>query len=846
MTASPTVRGSGYAEKCVLQHSSRYIPCFESDVETIDDYIMIWMSGDPTKIGTREIEVNFEGTTATFNCATDAQWDPVKKRYGIPIALRPSNGKSGIGRCRIKGLPQNGYERVMSFDVWFNYPGTTNYYDRHANAIYVSGADFAGSGAIGTNDATVGTSGDPNYRLNRAFQFAGTTREGCYVYIKGHVRDDTNGVSTPTTNVLPCEIRPWPGYTREQTKFGCTSRAVIEYSPNIWKLQFYNIQVDTDNIINIRGAANGATRGGFRNCTMLGNANGGLDVNGIPIGLFFGVSTNSQSWVRSGSGEEWSLEDCSGEMFCAAGFRIVSNVDLTYGWDAFWVEQNAYSTRGYSYWGYRVSGPSFAYQRFHLFDDLEVVSSTYDAVNQWTRIAVVSTGQLIQNNSNETAIVHTSGPLTGTEYWAGLGVNSFNYLAAGLPDKAAAITGASTTATGMTNFPSTNTVYLKGVNRTADFPSGALIRVYNYPHKDAFQTSAQSDTNPWVENGYLQNYKNVALDPQGMLLQSAIRAATSQSGTVGVLAGTATFSASKTYVAGQTLEIRSGPNIGKYAVITASGTGTTAPLDRADLNGTSAASYSFGFGECVVTGNTVAITGAVNVTEGMSFSVASGPNQYKYAIITSTGTGVTSFTLDRTDLDGTVCVHTRGLPLRDFVFENRIVHRTMDHYYLFQWEAVGINLHFINATLLDTSQDLYGMIKNRTSGFGARNASFRDCIIGKMQYSVAGTPYCPDITFSGTHFNDASPDIVDATKTLGDPAFDSSGLISSNYYPTGASVGTVSVSFVPFDLHGNVREAGDKVGAVAKVGAVTPPSPPGSIPFKLSKMPIGLNSGFFG
>lgn len=815
-TASAVVRGTGYDATPVVQHSSRFMPCFESNAETLDDYIMIWMTGDPAKIGTRQIDVTFEGTTVSFNCATDAQWDPVKKRYGIPISLRPSNNKNGLARCYIKGIPQNGYERVMSFDVWFNYPGNTNYFDRDANAIYVSGADFNGSGAIGTNDTTVGTSGSPNYRLNRALQFAFGAKEGCYIYIKGNVIDDTAGVSTPTSNVVSCSIRPWPGFTREQTKFGTSGRQIIEFSPNIRLLEFYNIQVDTNSIVNIRGASNGTTRGGFRKCTMLGSPTGGLDVRGIPKGLFAGITTNSQTWVRSNSGEEWSLEDCTGDMYCPAGFRIVSNTQLTYGWDAMFIEQNQYSTRGYSYWGYRLYGPDYARARFHLLDDLPVVSSSYDAVNRWTKILIDPTGQSIQNNSNETAVTPLDGPNQGVQIWAGLGNNPVNYLGSNI-DNTVTIVGSSLTAGGLTNYPDLNTVYIKGNDRTAEFPTGRLIRVYNFPHKDAFQSSMQSDTNPWPENGYFQNYVNVALDPQGMLLQSQTRVATAKSGTVSVAAGVATFSASQTYTTGQSLEIRSGANSGKYAVITASGTGITAPVDRPDLDGTSAASYSIGFGECVIIGSTVTISSPVSVTAGMAFHINSGTNLNKYAIITQTISNGTSFTIDRSTFNGTSCVHNRALPLKDFVFENYLVHRTDTSPYLFQWEAVGINLHFLNSTMIyQAANNLYMVIKETTAGFGAKESSFNNCIIAAAKYLNAGA-YAPDIVFTNNHFIDIANTTVTATgNTSGTLSMDSEGSLTSNYYPTSASVGTVTSSFVPFDVFGRTRASGDKRGAVAK------------------------------
>lgn len=754
-TASPTLRGSGYEETCVLQHSSRYMPCFESDADTLSDYIMIWITGDPAKMGSRQIEVTFEGTVATFNIPEDGQWDPVKMRYGVPIALRPRTGYSGVGRCYVKGLPQNGYERVMSFDVWFNYPGTTNYFDRAANAIYVSGADLAGSGAIGTNDATVGTSGNPNYRLNRATQFATDPtygKEGCYIYIKGHVIDDTAGGSTPTTNVLPCSVRPWPGYTRAQTKIGCSSRAITEYLPNIRLIQYYNIQVDSDNIVNIRGASNGTTRGGFLNCIFLGNPNGGLDARDLPKGLFAGVSTNSQQWVRANSGEEWSLEDCSGSMYCSAGFRIISNVDIVNGWDSIFIDQNAYSTRGWSYWGYRTSGPDYAYARFHLEEDLEVVSSSYDAVNRWTKVLVENTAgfQLIQNNSNETAVRFLDGPQQGDEIWPGLGINPANYVGTGAqyPDDACCIIGSNPAAVAaITNYPDANTVYVKGADRTTEFPTGRLIRVYNFPHKDAFQTTMQSSVNPWPENGYIQNYKNVSIDPQGMLLQASAVAVT---------------------------------------------------------------------GTCSVTGNTVTFTNAQTLKAGMSFQIRSGANIYKYGIIAADTTASLTATLDRTDLDATIAGTTfaLGRPLKDFVFENYLVHRTIDFNFLFQWEAVGINLHFLNATILDTAPNgLHVVIKNKTAGFGAKDASFRDCIIGQVRYD-SGAPYRPDVLFSGNHFMDASPEVIDATQTVGAPTFDSEGTGASNYYPTGVSVGTVASAFVPFDLNGNVRAIGNKRGAV--------------------------------
>lgn len=848
LTASAILRGSGYPEKCVLQHSARYIPCFESDADTISDYIMIWLTGDPTKIGNRQIEVNFEGTTATFNTVDHVQWDPVKKRYGIPLALRPFPGRNGVARCRIKSLQDNGYERVMSFDVWFNYPGATNYYDRHANAIYVSGDDLNGSGAAGTNDATVGTSGNPNFRLNRAFQFAGTTREGCFIYVKGSVKDDTNGAGNPTGNILPCEIRPWPGMARNQCRWGQSSRlANNTTTPNIWKLLFRGIQIDSNSIVRIQGAA--GTRGGFIDCEMLGVIDGGVDIYGQDKGLFSGLGgVNSQNFVTATNGEIWTMEDCVGALYCCVGFRVISNCPIQYGWDAIFLTQAPAGEghdRGFWFSGYNVYGPKLAHARFHSLDDLVVTGVTYDSVNRWTRIAVDPTGQNIQNNIFETAVKFLTGSLAGTgnnppnesgwNFYQVFGASAA--YASGL-DNTCAIAGA----TPPSGFPNANTVYIKGNNLSGSIAIGDRLRVYNFPHKDAFQTSMQRDNQPCSENGYLQNYKNVALDPQGMLLQSNIRVSTLSGATVSVSANSATFSASQTWLAGQSLEIKTAQGVptGEYALFTTSGTGTVAPLDRASLNGKVGARFGITFtivgeggtfnnGEATVVGNVVTTSTPVKVMAGHSFQLLSGPNRYKYAIINEDATNVTTFTLDRTDLDGSVGIWARALPIKDFVFENYICHRYAEGPYLFQWEAVGLNMHFINATLIEqASNDLYMVIKNQTPGFGARNCSFTDCIIGRAVYStLVGPHYAPDIVFRGNHFidNNLPSEVPDATKTSGPITFDSSGTANANYFPSGATLGTVETVFVPFDANGNARSIGDKVGAVAKVGAAPPITP---------------------
>lgn len=688
MTASATLAGSGYDEMCVVGTTYTPLQCITSDIDALTKYIMFWVTGDTALCGARQLIINFEGTQQTFNIPADVQWDPIKKMYGVPVAFQARPGYSGLARFRAKGILQNGYERVIQGDLWFNYVGTTNYFDRHANAIYVSGVDLNGSGAAGTRTASAGISSDPNDSAQRAMQYAADTfggREGCYIYCKGDVIDPVAAYTRPTTT-LPCEIRPWPGYAANQVRYSGPGREVNKINLTNNKIVWFGMQINTDTILSFEN--NSSSELGFRGCTMLGTVDGGDDIYGWPKGLVSNVSgVNSQEWMRMNQGADSFMEDCAGTMYAPTGFRRIINSQITTGWDTAYIQQNtAGRNTGFNYWNAKFDTPSGrqAKARFHTPEQLTVATVVYDAVNDWTKITWSEPSPQPSNNTFETHVVFLTGAKANTEYFGGQTETAVWPAGAtgGYKQDMCAIRG--TAALG--SFPDQNTVYIKGRDLTGQVVTGDLFRVFNIPHKDYAQFNSISDVYGFIEHGYFQNYSLVADDPQPALYQQNSPMSTAGI-TVSVTGSTATFSANMTLKKGHFISITNGANVRKYAMVTADITAsTTATLDRADLNGTATATFAV------------------------------------------------------------------GRPVKDFVYENCLCDKTSTGDYLMQFQSPTINVVYLNCTIMRPSaNNSLVHLADTTAGFGARGLTFRDCILGTVK-AITNPPPSSGITWDKNHY----------------------------------------------------------------------------------------------
>lgn len=578
-TQSNTVNGTGYNQRVIAESSHVYYDY------AIDDsyYITFHGGGDYARTGAITWQFWLEDDTPTTYTQVDYQFDPNRKVFGLALAPRPRAGFSGVARWYAKCIPENGMERLLTGEIWFNRIATTGYYDRHANAIYVSGVDYNGSDSIGfagvgTNDSTVGTSGNPNYRVQRAVQFAFGAKEGCYIYVKGAVVDDTNGASRPTTTV-PCRIMPWPGAATNQCKWGKTSRATVgpsagEINTNINKYEVFGITIDSDTIVKFQGNAN--TVMGFRSCVFLSTLSVNLDIWGYPIGLQNTVGTgNSQSWATNSNGERNYLIDCTGDIYCAAGFQKVVGNNMRFAWDVHYFGSIAAGMNNFGFIGNKFSGPDMAYARFHEVEQMTVATVVWDAVNGWTKITFSGTPN-IAGNLFENYLQILTGTLGGTPRYGNVETT------AGWPGGPTTGTVAirATATIGSPTFPDTNTVYVKGVDLGAlGLAAGDLVRVYNHPHKDTGQFTGTTQSHVFFENILYHGNIYVSKDAQWFLNQVGTFLGT---GTVTITGGTtATFSSSQTFQTGHFIRINSNQN---YAMITAGGTGTVFTLDRAITN----------------------------------------------------------------------------------------------------------------------------------------------------------------------------------------------------------------------------------------------------------------------
>jgi len=577
-TQSDTINGSGYNQRVIAESTHVYYDY------AIDDsyYVTFHGGGDYARTGAITWQIYFESDTPQTFTQADYQYDPYRKVWGLPISFRPKAGFSGVARFYAKCIPANGQERMLTGEVWCNRSGTTGYYDRHANAIYVSGVDYNGSNGvgfagIGTNDTTVGTAANPNYRIQRAVQFASGAREGCYIYIKGAVVDDTNGTSRPTTTV-PCRIMPWPGAAKTQCKWGKTSRTTPGdgggggINMNINKYQVFSIIVDSDTIVRFTG--NSLVNMGFHSCTFLSDLSVGLDQWGYKKGIIQTVGTiNSQSWVTSSNGERRYMIDCDGDIYCPTGFHKVVNTHLGFAWDAFYFVTIAAGLKNIAIIGSTFYGPDFAYARFHYEEELTVATVGY--TGNWATITF-SGSPTLDNNAFETRVQILTGALAGNLYGA-QGANPDNYAT---PAANEAVIVATNTGTVFNTFPAGSTLYVALTDLGAlGLATGDKLRVYNLAHKDAGQWAGTTQSHPFIENVLFHGNAFVSNDAQWVLNQVGTFTG---SGTVTITGGTtATFSASQTFQTGHFIRINSNND---YAMISAGGTGTVFTLDRTITN----------------------------------------------------------------------------------------------------------------------------------------------------------------------------------------------------------------------------------------------------------------------
>lgn len=585
-TESATVRGTGYTQKVIAESTHVYY-------DYNPDYIMFIGGADYERTGAITWEIYFENSTPVTFTQADYRWDPVRKIYGLPIQFLPRAGYSGIYRFYAKCIPTNGLERMITGEVWLNAVATTGYYDRHANAIYVSGVDYNGSDSIGfagvgTNNTTVGTSTNPNFRLNKAMQYAFGAKEGCYIYVKGAVVDDTNGVSRPTTTA-PCRIMPWPGCATNQAKWGKTTRATVgngggDILPIINKYEVFSITIDSDTIVKMSG--NSVLRSVWRNCNFLSGLSVEVDAWGFPKGIQNTVATsNSQSWAQTATGERNEMIDCTGSIYCATGFQKVICSTINYAWDAVYFQNVSTGMKNFAFIGSKFTGADFAYGRMHQDEELTIAAAgvTLDA-NGWTVITTTTANPLF-NNVFEVYIRVLTGALAGQLYFGGQTITaSYQDGDAG----SAAISGAIPPGA----FPTGNRIYYKG-DLTASLAAGDKLRVYSIAHKDTGQlvsrTGGQLD--PFFENILYHGSAFVSKDAQWFLNQVGNYNTSAFPGTVSISAGTtATFSNSQTFLTGHVLHMTAS---NEYAMIAAGGTGTVFTLDRA-LTTVSGAAFTIG------------------------------------------------------------------------------------------------------------------------------------------------------------------------------------------------------------------------------------------------------------
>lgn len=772
-TASPVLRGSGHPFKIVGAHTASYYDCIESDA----DYIMFWGGGDPVLMGAWTLEITYEGTVQTFD-QSHCQYDSSLGIYGIPVSFRPRLGISGTARWYAKFIPTNGYERLMTGLVWHNRPITANYYDRHANAIYVSGANFQNSDSVGfvgvgTATGAAGTATAPNPNIQISLGYVSGSREGCYIYHKGITFEDTDGGSRPVTS-LPCRVLPWPGTNKNQcmiSKTDITTNATRggRVMWNNGQLEITNVRVDADKFIGMMPVSDGQKLTTYIGVSFEGTLNGGLDQWGFPQGHLQSVTSGvtSNQFFPAINGNRIHLRQCTFYGMCFAGATKIVNCVSTCSWDTFFLSDSV----DVSVWNLKAFQPEYARARFHREKELTVSEIVYQ--NGWCEIRFSGSPTLI-DNSFETYLAVLTGALAGNVYGAPgtipVGTTSPTVKTAYENPQPNFIVLRANSASGIyASFPATNTIYV-ALNDLGSLglAVGDKVRSWNIPHADALQFGqligmAWPTLNKQMPNNYyIQSYRSYAATQQGMLTQSN--------------------------------------------------------------------SLSGGAFTVSITGTTAVFSTAVTLQDGMVLSLKSSQTSAnglaKYAQIVGGGTG-TTFTLDRPMRGGDVVnsFFTIGFTITDVLIENCIFDKLGTDSELYQWQHGHKNWTLMYNTFYswNPTATLSVLLRSGTLGFGMAGVAWRHNVLCSFTADLApGFPpetegsWNRGLIVDGNHYfiAAAQPQLGDANATIGDAQFNGRGNPDAGYFPTFAGVKTVASPFLKYDARGRIRTPGSKVGAV--------------------------------
>lgn len=743
---SPTLRGSGHPFPAII--ATTHIPreCAESDAY----YFLLRGGGDPVLMGSCTIDFYYESDTPVTFTDANIQWDPNDGIFGVPVSPRPKSGLSGLHRWYAIVKPTNGYEYMITGEVWHNRPITTGYVDRDARAAYVCGADFNGSGAPGTTTTVAkGSIGTPNPNLAAAINFMFGANDGGYIYVKGLTDEGVNH-GTARTGPFPCEVRPWPGFNKNQTMISKSTRiagqagGIVNFQHDYVVMN--GVQVNPDQFTKMQARSSSL---GFRACAFLGTVDGGLDAFGQPKGHIASVATaNSQDFFTSDGGQFNWVKNCTFTGYCFTGCKVIVNTGVTLAWDSASFGRNLV---GIYWWNFRVNQPGSGVARFHYEEDL-TVATVGPLASGWTPITFSGSPTLI-NNLFETRVRVLTGTLAGNVYGAqGAGAGLYS---APLANQVACV--ASNTGTNYSSYPAPNTVYVALTDlATLGLAAGDKVRIYNVPHPDSWQFAQMSvNTDVPGQNMYCQKYLTYAASQQGMLVQPGL---TTMTGTVTITGDQAVFSASITI-----------PREGLFL--------------------------------------------SLNASSG--FTAGTGLNKrYKYARILTSGTG-TTFTLENTSLDGVVGHSYRiSHTVVGVLFENCIFNKYGTDDELIQWQhgAAGWHIHYSTFLGQDSSNTRNWMFRTDSAGFGLAGITLRKNVISFMGNDALGGFPAAGITLDRNHY--IAGTLQGSNTSTGNPSFDATGSFTSGYKPT-ANVQTDPAPAIKYDVWGNLRAVGSRVGAVA-------------------------------
>lgn len=349
-TESAIVYGSGVTDKVKLAADEPR----DMWVETTD-YTITVFGGIKDRAWIKQVEFTLNGNTVVV---THQRFNPRTGQFGWCITPITGAGTDGDYTLYAKGVPYNGYEKLISIPLVLNTNGTIS---RAVRYLSVNGSNS-------NNGLTAETAWlTPN-------KAAATAPSGAIVEIvaAGTYPDTLTGFSNQN-NARMMEFRLGAGLKRGDVIFTHARTRTDSYTPRARRSIYKDIAWDMALFGSMTAFPGADATLIFQRCDLI-DSNG---VAGTATGYHYNGECPNQIFVNS-SGQVVALLECRVRNFCCTGQAMERNCDIETSADSFLIGVNQTNV---SSWFTRSNQAAIMYQREHLEPTVTVSSSSFDGTH---------------------------------------------------------------------------------------------------------------------------------------------------------------------------------------------------------------------------------------------------------------------------------------------------------------------------------------------------------------------------------------------------------------------------------------------------------------------------------